>query len=75
MGEGVKCYATMLYNNKLTEEEVLDALLKTASFLSSQGIEVVRRKIERVIFDDRSKLVTFKCEGGCVECHLDDLNE
>lgn len=73
MGEGIRCYATRLFNAKNTIEDVLENLLNTALFLSVSGIEVTRRKVELVIYDDRSSKM--RCEGGCVECHLDDLTQ
>ena len=71
LGEGVKCYATHLFNRKHELMKVQAWLFDTAAYLSSCGFEVLRRKIELVIFDDRS--VKINCTGGCVDCHLDDL--
>lgn len=73
MGDGVKCYATMLFNNRMGDDLVLQTLLDAADYLEKVGCEVIRRKVERVIYDDRSDKVNFKCTGGCAECHLDDL--
>ncbi len=74
LGDGVKCYATMHYNAKREEFEVLGLLHKTADRLRDQGAEVIRRKIDRVIYDDRSATVRLgACDGLCPECHLDDL--
>jgi hypothetical protein len=71
LGEGVKCYATRLFKKSLGESKVTDELLHTANELFKQGCKVLRRKVEFVIYDDRSYKV--KCTGGCPECHLDDL--
>lgn len=71
LGEGVKCYATRLFNTKLGTNEIVSQLLEVASVLSNYGFKVLRRKVELVIYDDRSTKV--RCTGGCVECHLDDL--
>ncbi len=74
LGDDVKCYATKLFNNRLTKESVLKDLLETAQKLDDFGCSrwiVTRRKVELVIFDDRSSKVN--CEGGCVDCHLDDI--
>ena len=74
LGEGLKCYATMHYNIRKTEDEVLQKLLDTAASIANTGIKVLRRKVERVMFDDRiDKPGT--CNGACVGCHLDDYNE
>jgi hypothetical protein len=71
LGEGIKCYATRLFNRKYFSNEVQRELFRVASELKKLGFTVLRRKIEYVIFDDRSTRVN--CVGGCVECHLDDL--
>lgn len=72
LGDGIKLYATRHFNIKLPEEEVLQKLNSVADFLEESGFKVVRRKIEKVIYD--TKLVNAKCNGGCKECHLDDLS-
>lgn len=72
-GDGVKCYATMRYNAKRTEFEVVGLLHKTAGRLIADGATVLRRKVERVIHDDRSS--TVRCDGLCPECHLEDLTK
>jgi hypothetical protein len=71
LGDGLKCYATRLFNRKLGQETVQAELFRVASELAELGFKVLRRKIELVIFDDKSSKV--RCAGGCVECHLDDL--
>lgn len=72
LGNGIKCYATRHFNAKLEPEVILNKLMNVADYLETQEkIEVIRRKIELVIYDDRSS--TVRCSGGCVECHCDDL--
>ena len=73
LGDGIKCYATKHFKASLPKEEVLKELLDAADILKIEGCNVVRRKIELVIYDDRSSTVNFQCNGGCPECHLDDL--
>lgn len=73
LGGGRKCYATRLFNAKYGENEIVEQLLLVAKSLASDGIKVVRRKVEVVIFDDRSSKVN--CDGGCIDCHIDDLVE
>lgn len=71
MGAGVKCYATRHFNAKWPAADVVSWLHEAADKLDKMNIEVMRRKVELVIYDDRSSKV--RCSGGCVECHLDDL--
>lgn len=73
MGDGVKFYATTHLNARLPERTVLLSLHQAADRLANAfSINVTRRKVERVLFDDRSSKVK-PCDGGCPECHLDDL--
>lgn len=73
LGDGIKCYATRLFNYKLPQDQVLDILFHTANNLKDKDCNVVRRKIELVIYDDKSSHVKFDCKGGCKDCHLDDI--
>lgn len=72
MGVGVKFYATRHFNARFAESDVLARLLHAAAQIGLAGIKVTRRKVERVIFDDRSASVR-PCDGACPECHLEDL--
>jgi len=73
LGDGLKCYATRHFNVRENQDLILSKLLDIADRFSHSGINVLRRKIERVIYDDRSS--TVRCGGGCKECHLDDICE
>jgi molybdopterin-guanine dinucleotide biosynthesis protein len=76
LGAGIKCYATMHYNSRSTVDEVLVKLHKCADAIVAKGFSVIRRKIELVIYDDRSsKVAPGTCEGACIACHLDDYEE
>jgi len=70
-GPGIKWYATRHFNIRLGDDEVTSILLKIATKMTSMGLNVTRRKVERVLYDDRSSKVK-PCDGGCIECHLDD---
>jgi hypothetical protein len=53
LGRGVKCYATRQFNSKLEVNEVIFLLNHTADILIEYGCEVLRKKIELVIYDER----------------------
>lgn len=73
LGDGVKCYATRHFNPRTGDAVVLQILTDTAKRLADNGAEVIRRKVERIIFDDRSSTVKLgTCNGACPECHLED---
>lgn len=73
LGDGAKCYATHLFNERMGQEEVMFRLKAAAMQLKAWGCTVIRRKAEMVIYDDRSSKM--RCEGGCIECHLDDVKK
>jgi hypothetical protein len=67
LGAGVKCYATHFMNpRRFTRSEAINDLNIVADKLESMGAIVTRRKIEEVIYDDRSDKVN--CNGMCPEC-------
>lgn len=71
LGDGIKCYLTRQFSHRLTKEEVLHHLLEAAENLEKRGIKVVRKKVELVIYDSRSSLIRFNCDGACPECHTE----
>ncbi len=66
LGAGIKCYATRHFNAKFPDETVLKFLHETADILEAAGANVIRRKVERVLYDDRSSTVRLgSCNGAC----------
>lgn len=57
LGDGVKCYATIHYNNRVPLVEVIDRVQSAAKKLRNDGLNVVREKVEMVVYDTRSKSV------------------
>lgn len=64
LGAGVKCYATRMFPSTMFRTEVFNKLLKASKELAAKGITVLRKKIELVIYDDRSE----SCEMDCGNC-------
>ena len=58
LGEGVKCYATTHYNNRIPLMEVIDNVQFVARHYREEGFTVLREKVEIVVYDTRSKSVT-----------------
>lgn len=53
LGTGVRCYATQLYHN---QEVAVTFTNGAAEFLESKGLQVVRRKVEHVVYDTKEEL-------------------
>lgn len=68
LGDGIKCYATMFYSNRFKDTDVLDKLLAVANDLAAAGAQIIRKKIEFVIWDERDSGDVSVCDGNCVEC-------
>lgn len=58
LGEGLKCYATKHYPAAMSATDVIRNVQSIALQLSSKGHNVIRDKVELVIYD--SKLVNIK---------------
>lgn len=71
LGDGVKMYATTHWNERIGIEVAVRRLHQAAGMLGAQH-KVVRRKVELVLYDDRSSAVS-TCDGACPECHAEDL--
>lgn len=56
LGDGVKCYATRQYNKRKPLAEILKEMNETAETIqkSTKG-KILRKKIELIIYDERSK--------------------
>lgn len=63
LGQGVKCYATMFYNLRRPLRAVTADLHYVADRLREGGAEILRKKIEQVVYDDRIRPV--KCRPEC----------
>lgn len=75
LGDEVKMYATRHFNARFKESLMVEWLHETADRLARlPGVTVERRKVEMVIYDDRSSKVK-PCDGACAPCHLDDLKQ
>lgn len=68
LGLGIKCYATKHFKASIDKEDVLCILHLIANVLQTNNCNVIRRKIELVLYDDRSSTVRFTCNGLCPEC-------
>jgi len=56
LGEGIKCYATMHYSvSRYSFEKVVDLLEEFADQLRAQACNVIRTKVELVLYDSRQK--------------------
>lgn len=54
LGDGVKCYATMHYNERKPIDDVIREVNDLGDALEAGNIDVVRRKVELVVYDTRS---------------------
>lgn len=55
LGKGVKCYATKHFNRRLSSHTVKSILVTASEYLRLFNINVIREKIELVIYDNRIK--------------------
>jgi hypothetical protein len=55
LGAGVKQYATKHFNVRKSQEKIIDEMRRLALSLTLRGCEVLREKIELVIYDRRHK--------------------
>lgn len=55
LGDGVKCYATRHLHIDTPDVQISEALLNNSNILMARGVKVVRRKIEKVVFDELIK--------------------
>lgn len=57
LGDGVKCYATRHYNARRSLEEVIAEVQDAAMYLRKLNINVLREKVELVVYDTKAKTV------------------
>lgn len=55
LGNSDFSYATAHFSMNLTEEQVIGFMNATAAYLKDGGAEIVRQKVEVVIYDTRQK--------------------
>lgn len=73
LGDGVKQYATRQMNARTSVGEATLLVKDMASHLARHGAIILRRKVELVIYDDRSSLVQ-PCDGTeCATCPSNTL--
>jgi len=53
LGNGVKCYATKQYNERSGLPAAIGAVSVIAEVLQKAGVNVVREKVEMVVYDRR----------------------
>jgi len=63
LGEGVKMYATKQLNKRVQDRGAVQILQDAAQLLRDWGADVLREKVEVVIFDTRSSKVR-----ACTDC-------
>lgn len=61
LGNGIRCYATALFSDKLSVYKVKQFINSTAAELKNKGLTIVRQKIEKTLYDER----TDTCDGNC----------
>ncbi len=54
-GEGVLCYATSHFNRKHDTVDVVIAMGTIADKLVTNGINVIRQKVEKVVYDTKER--------------------
>lgn len=66
LGDGVKLYATRQMNSRLGDDKDIEGLSLVADIMRAAGADVLREKVEVVIYDTRSSKVQ-PCED-CAAC-------
>lgn len=69
LGAGVKAYATRQFNKRFSQESMVVLLNAAADALEGRQVKIIRRKVELVIYDDRSSKVG-ACDD-CATCHTE----